>query len=132
MEDIKLDENWQLTRAANGDAPIASDLEEFLQGIRLESMTQEGDLFYDPEYGWSLLDFIQRDDDELTRIEIQDRVRRKMSKHPEVDSSSVSTEVSFSGDVLNIKIIFKRKDSNNAYLMQVALDRIRVEVMEDD
>lgn len=132
MEDIKLDENWQLTRAANGDAPITSDLEEFLQGIRLESMTQEGDLFYDPEYGWSLLDFIQRDDDELTRIEIQDRVRRKMAKHPEVDGSSVNTEVGFSDDILNIKILFKRKDSANIYLMQVALDRVRVEVMEDD
>lgn len=77
MEDIRLDEDWQLTRAADGDAPVVEGLEEFLQEIRLESMTQEGDLFYDSEYGWSLLDFIQRDDSELTRLEIQDRIRRK-------------------------------------------------------
>lgn len=129
MEDIRLDEEWQLTRAANGDAPVASDLEEFLQGIRLESMTQEGDLFYDPDYGWSLLDFIQRDDDEFTRIEIQERVRSKMAKHPEVDGSSVQTQARFSDDTLQVDILFKRLDSSDIYLMSVALDRVRMEVV---
>lgn len=132
MADIKLDEDWQLTRAADGDAPMASGIDEFLQGIKLESMTQEGDLFYDPEYGWSLLDFIQRDDDALTRIEIQERVRSKMSRHPEVDGSSIRTTVNFTDDILQIDIMFKRWDSNNTYLMSVALDRIHVEVIGDD
>lgn len=132
MTDIKLDDDWQLTRAADGDAPMASGSDDFLQGIRLESMTQEGDLFYDPEYGWSLLDFIQRDDDALTRIEIQERVRSKMSRHPEVDGSSIRTMISFADDALQIDIMFKRWDSDNTYLMRVALDRIHVEVIGDD
>ena len=66
-----------LQGAADGDAPVAEGLEEFLQEIRLESMTQEGDLFYDPEYGWSLLDFIQRDDSEADKVGNQDRIRRE-------------------------------------------------------
>lgn len=132
MEDIRLDDDWQLTRAANGDAPLVSEVEEFLQCIRLESMTQEGDLFYDPEYGWSLLDFIQRTDEELTKIEIQERIRRKMSKHPEVRGASIKTEVSFSDDMLRIDVLFKRKDRDDTYLMSVVLDRIRMEVIEGD
>lgn len=132
MTDIKLDDDWQLTRAADGDAPMASDMEEFLQSIRLESLTQEGDLFYDLEYGWSLLDFAQCDDDNLTRIAIQERVRSKMARHPEVDVSSIKTTVYFTDDTLQIDIIFKRQDSDNTYLMGVALDRIRVEVVKDD
>ena len=132
MTDIKLDDNGQLTRAADGDAPMASDMEEFLQSIRLESLTQEGDLFYDLEYGWSLLDFAQCDDDNLTRIAIQERVRSKMARHPEVDGSSIKTTVYFTDDTLQIDIIFKRQDSDNTYLMGVALDRILVEVVKDD
>lgn len=132
MEDIRLDEDWQLTRAADGDAPVASGFEEFLQEIRLESMTQEGDLFYDPEYGWSLLDFIHREDDELTRVEIRERVKSKMARHPEVDGSSVQVTAAFADDVMKLDILFKRVDSSEAYLLSVSLDRIKVEVVEDD
>ncbi len=129
MEDIRLDEDWQLTRAASGDAPVATGVEEFLQCIRLESMTQEGDLFYDPDYGWSLLDFIQRDDDELTRIEIQERVRSKIARHPEVDGASVQTAVHFMDDTLQVSVLFKRIGSGDMYRMNISLDRIRMEVV---
>lgn len=132
MVDIRLDEDWQLTRAANGDAPLASGEEEFLQSIRLESMTQEGDLFYDPAYGWSLLDFLHRTDEELTRIEIQERIRDKMAKRPEVDISSLQTQVYFSDDELRIDILFRRTDGDETYQLGIVLDRIRVEVIDDD
>lgn len=130
MEDIRLDADWQLTRAANGDAPIAKDNEEFLQSIRLESMTQEGDLFYDPDYGWSLLDFIQREDSDLTRLEIQERIRSKMSRRTEVDATTIRIAATFSDDILSIDIVFKRIDSNMEYGFRIDLDRIRVEVIE--
>lgn len=132
MADIRLDDDWQLTRAADGDAPVTEDLEEFLQGIRLESLTQEGDLFYEPEYGWSLLDFAQRDDDDMLHVEVQERIRSKMSRHPEVDSSSIRTELQFTEDILQISIMFKTRSSDSTYLMGVALDRIHVEVINDD
>ena len=45
MTDLKVDDDWQLTRAASGDAPVTEGTDEFLQEIRLESMTQEGALF---------------------------------------------------------------------------------------
>ena len=129
MIDIRVDDDWQLTRAANGDAPVISDNEEFLQSIKLESMTQEGDLFYDLEYGWSLLDFIHSTDSELTRIAIQERIRSKMSRRTEIDISSLQVAVSFQDDVLYADIQFKKIDNDERYLMKVALDRVRMEVI---
>ncbi len=64
--DIKLTDEWQLTQAADGDAPLCSGLECLYQNIALEAVTQKGDLFYDIDFGWSLYDFIQSEDDELT------------------------------------------------------------------
>lgn len=129
MVDLKVDEDWQLTRAANGDAPITSDSEEFLQSIKLESMTQEGDLFYDLEYGWSLLDFIHSTDSELTQTAIQERIRYKMTRRSEVDASSLQICLSFKEDMLHIKIQFKKKDNENVYRMKIALDRVHMEVI---
>lgn len=131
MIDLKVDDDWQLTRAANGDAPLTSGSEELLQSIKLESMTQEGDLFYDLEYGWSLLDFMQSTDSELTKIAIQERIRSKMARRNEVDISSLQIGVSFETDVLEIKIQFRVKKNKELYRLNVSLDRIRVEVMAE-
>ena len=65
--DIRLDEDGQLTQAADGDAPLCSGMDCFLQSIILEAQTQKGELFYDEDFGWSLYDFLQSEDDEITR-----------------------------------------------------------------
>ena len=72
MTDIKLDDEWQLTPAASGDAPLTDDVEGLLQTIRTESITQEGELFYDTDFGWSLLDFIHAQETDLAKIEIEE------------------------------------------------------------
>ena len=131
MTDLKVDDDWQLTRAASGDAPVTDGTDEFLQEIRLESMTQEGDLFYDPEYGWSLLDFLHSTDSPLTRAAIQERVRGKMAKRDEVDISSLLVSVSFGEDTLYIDIQFRKRDSGRTYALKAALDRIRMEVVAE-
>ena len=71
--DIRLSDEWQLTQAADGDAPLCSGLECLYQNIILEALTQPGDLFYDLTFGWGLYDFIQSEDDDLTRLEIAQR-----------------------------------------------------------
>ena len=45
--DIRLDDDWQLTQASTGDAPACSGVDCFLQDIRLEAITQPGELFYE-------------------------------------------------------------------------------------
>ena len=48
--DIRLSDHWQLTQAADGDAPLCSELDCLYQNIVLEALTQPGDLFYDAEW----------------------------------------------------------------------------------
>ena len=68
--DVRLSDEWQLTQAADGDAPLCSDLDCLYQNIILEALTQPGELFYDLTFGWGLYDFIQSEDDDLTRLEV--------------------------------------------------------------
>ncbi|MFR9190646.1 MAG: hypothetical protein ACLVL7_10805 [Anaerotruncus massiliensis (ex Togo et al. 2019)] len=65
--DIRLTDAWELTRAADGDAPLCSGLDCLYQNIILEALTQPGDLFYDAAFGWGLYDFIQSEDGDLVR-----------------------------------------------------------------
>ena len=131
MEDIRLDSSWKLTQAANGDAPVVSGTECLLQDIRLESLTQEGELFYDPDYGWSLLDFLQGEDSKLKRAAIEMRVRQRLSKRTAIDPASIRTVISFLEDALRIQVLFlsaRMEDKTQEYGLEINLDRIRVEV----
>ena len=44
--DIRLSDHWQLTQAADGDAPLCPELDCLYQNIVLEALTQPGDLFF--------------------------------------------------------------------------------------
>lgn len=130
--DIKLDSSWQLTQAATGDAPTVSGFDCIMQDIRLEAMTQAGELFYDEEWGWSLLDFVQSEDDELTIIEVKERIREKLEKREIVDSETISTKVELEGDVLKVFTTFCFIGDSQTYSVSVAVDRVNVEVIEID
>lgn len=127
--DIKLDENWQLTAAANGDAPITSNTDCLIQDIRLEAMSQEGELFYDEDWGWSLLDFLQMQDDDLTKLEIDQRIKTKLSRREEIDSETIATQLTFEDDKVSIKVAFKFINDSTQYNLDIALDRVNVEVV---
>ena len=127
--DIKLDNNWQLTAAANGDAPLLSNADCLIQDIRLEALSQEGELFYDEAWGWSLLDFIQTQDEELTRVEIEQRIRTKLSRREEINHETIKTELSFEDDKITAKVTFKLINDSRQYNLDVVLDRVRAEVV---
>ena len=87
--DIRLTDAWELTRAADGDAPLCSGLDCLYQNIILEALTQPGDLFYDAAFGWGLYDFIQSEDgdldalghDDLSLLKAQPRPLRDFKPH---------------------------------------------------
>lgn len=126
--DVKLNDEWQLTQATNGDAPLVSDLEAFLQDVRLESITQEGELFYDKAYGWSLMDFLQGSDDGFKMLEIKERVKSKLAARPEIDTESISVEVTFEKDLLFIHAYFQIYGLDTVHRIAVSLNRVQVEV----
>lgn len=96
-----------------------------------EAMTEEGELFYEDEegdasYGWSLLDFMQGEYDDFTQMEIQQRIRSKMSKRDYIDAGSIQTTVNFDGHIYHIRIAFRRTDSNSEYNIDIESNGVEV------
>lgn len=127
MVDIKLDDDWQLTPAATGDAPVTDDESGFLQTLQIEALTQEGELFYDEDFGWSLLDFIHQPDNDLTRTEISSRIRRKLTLHEEIVPKSIEITQEWTEELLIILIKFQLI-SGTQQSLTLNLNRVQVEV----
>lgn len=127
MVDIKMSNEWQLTPAATGDAPLTSATEGFLQTLRIEALTQEGDLFYDEKFGWSLLDFMQAEETELNKIEIESRIRRKMALHEEIVAESIEIIQKWGKETLGIQVRFRLTDESE-HTMLIDLNRVEVTV----
>jgi len=130
--DILLAEDWSLTQAADGDAPLCSGLECLYQNIALEAVTQKGDLFYDPDFGWSLYDFIQSEDDELTRLEIAQRARLGLQKREVILSESIEISVDYSDEAFRIFCSFRFAEESTARQLNVVIDAVSVEVISND
>lgn len=129
MTDIKLDGEWQLTPAASGDAPVTDDVEGLLQTIKTESITQEGELFYDTDFGWSLLDFIHAQETELAKIEIESRIKRKLAKYDEIVPDTAEVQQAWKNGVLYIMVSFKLYDGTD-HKVETSLNRIGVEIVD--
>lgn len=130
--DIKLTDEWQLTRAADGDAPLCSGLECLYQNIALEAVTQKGDLFYDLDFGWSLYDFIQSEDDELTRLEIAQRARLGLQKREVILPETIETSVDHVDDAFRLYCSFQFAEESEPRQLNVVIGPVNVEVVNDD
>jgi len=130
--DIRLDDSWQLTQAADGDAPLCSELDCLYQNIVLEALTQPGDLFYDPEWGWGLYEFIQSEYDELTQLEISQRVRNKLQRREVILPESILVNLELREDSLLVCASFQFRDEDDARQLNVTIDPVSVEVVSDD
>lgn len=131
--DLMLDENGQPAVWESRDPALVSDEGCWLQDLKNEAMTEEGELFYEDErgngsYGWGMLDFLQVPYDEFTPTEIQQRIRSKMSKREYIDMRSVQTIVNFDGHVYRIQIVFKRKDRDEEYRIRIESNGVEVVV----
>lgn len=127
MIDILIDNDYQMSVAANRDVMAVSENEELLQNIKIEARTAEGDCFYDSEFGWSLLDFLQAEIDELTTLQIQQRIKEKLKKHTAIDQQTVTIAITEEIDIVYFKVRFEI--AGEKYSMEVNLDRVKAEVM---
>lgn len=126
--DIRLSDEWQLTQAADGDAPLCYDLECLYQNIILEALTQPGDLFYDLSFGWGLYDFIQSEDDELTRLEIAQRARVGLQKREVILPESIQIDVDFEDDAFALRCYFEFDMEETGRTLTVIISAVDVEV----
>jgi hypothetical protein len=127
--DIRLNTDWQLTQAADGDAPLCSDLDCLYQNITLEALTQPGDLFYDEEFGWGLYDFLQSEDSELVRLEIVQRVKGKLEKREVILPGSVSVQIDYMEDTFRLRCGFRFAEEDTDRNLTVIINPVSVEVI---
>lgn len=131
LTDIRLTDDFEIAAAANGDASTVSSNECFIQELRLEALSTEGELFYDKEWGWSLLDFIQTVQDDLIELEIKQRVRTKLLRKNEIIPDSIEIELTFDAnqDSTVIKTRFKLFDEDDYITFDVGLNRVDAKVV---
>ena len=127
--DIRLSDEWALTQATDGDAPLCSGLECLYQNIILEALTQPGDLFYDPSFGWGLYDFIQSEDDELTRLEIAQRARVGLQKREVVLAETIDVSVDFEDDTARLYCSFQLAGETAPRQLNIVISAVDVEVL---
>lgn len=128
--DIKLNADWQPVPEASGDfLQTVGQYECLMQELALEALTQEGDLFTDEYFGWSLLDFIHSEVDSLLEIEIKQRIKGKLSWYDEINASSIKIEMKLSEDKHMISVGFKFIGDEDIYKLQLQLDRVNAEVV---
>lgn len=129
--DDMLDVDGQPTAGTDGQSELAEDDMCWLQDLKNEALTEEGELFYEDEegngsYGFGMLDFGQEEFDEFTKLEIQQRIRSKMSKRSYIDAASINIDVSFEGHSYKARVTFKRNDSNTVYGISIESDGVEV------
>lgn len=127
--DIILDGEFQ--PVTKSDFELTTEKEGLLQIIKVEAVTQKGELFYDEDYGWSLYDFVKVSYDELTQAEIIQRCNTQMSNYEFVNQDTVEVDLNFKDDVLKIVIQFKLLGYDEYYRLTIGLlDRVEIEVSE--
>lgn len=129
--DLLLDEGGQPVSDGSGDVALVSEDDCWLQDLKNEAITEEGELFYEDEegndsYGWGLLDFLQCEGDDFLLIEIKQRIYAKMTKRNYIDAGSIQSDISFDGHRYHIRITFKRIDSSEEYNIDIQSDGVEV------
>ena len=116
--DLMMDDQGQPVISAAGESQMVSGIDCFLQDVRNEAVTTEGECFWDVDYGWSMLDFLHQEQDELLQIRISNRVKQKLSRRSEINQQSISVAVTFlNNDVTEVKVAFKIKNSDICYML---------------
>lgn len=127
--DIRLTDEWQLTRAADGDAPLCSGLECLFQNIALEAVTQPGDLFYDESFGWGLYEFLGSEDDALTRLELMQRARVNLQKREVIRPETIQVSSEYTDDAVRLCCSFQFAGENETRALNVVVGAVSVEVV---
>ena len=128
--DLMMDDQGQPVISAAGESQMVSGIDCFLQDVRNEAVTTEGECFWDADYGWSMLDFLHQEQDELLQIRISNRVKQKLSRRSEINQQSIRVVVAFlNNDVTEVKVAFKIKNSDVSYEIDLNVDGVETEVV---
>ena len=92
---------------------------------------QPGDLFYDPDFGWGLYDFLGSEDDELTRLEMTQRARANLKKREVILPETIAVSVSYEDDLFRLCCSFQFSDESDARQLDLVIGAVDVEVVTE-
>lgn len=129
--DILLDKNGQPVIDSNGDFTIVSGNDCWKQDLRLETETEQGELFYETAdgadaYGFGMSDFSNAEYDDLTVMEIEQRVRDKLSKRTYIDSRTIKQNVTYENGQYVNQATFSIQDSRAEYNIELSSEKVEV------
>ena len=93
MEDILIDNEGNFVQAADGDAQTVSDYDCLVQDIKHRLLTYLGDLWLHEEYGCRIRDFIQAENNELNRLELEQMIRLTIKDEELINPESIRVSV---------------------------------------
>lgn len=131
--DIKLDSSGQPVIDKNGDFATVKGDECWQQDLRMEGITEEGELFYEDEdgdesYGFGLLDFSHAENDEFTQTEIMQRIRGKLAKRTYVDMAKTTQEIVFKNGIYHNKVAISTNNSDDEYNIELSTEEVEVDI----
>ena len=122
--DIMLDPNGQPVADSSGDFKTVSGDACWEQDLRLEALTEPGELFYEDEngdeaYGFGLLDFSHAENDEFTQ-------KDKLSKRTYLDQRKTRQKISFENGVFRDYVAVSKQDAVDEYNVELTTEEVEV------
>ncbi|MCP4162603.1 MAG: GPW/gp25 family protein [Deltaproteobacteria bacterium] len=121
-QDVKLDSNFQVVSAANGEVVLTEGSETGVQDIRLRFKTPKGSLFYDPDYGSELFKYYYAENTKGNRLGIVSEIRSCLNADPMVKHNSVKAAVKSwdeKGVVVDFSWVFIGEDSEHNKVLSI-------------
>lgn len=110
--DIGFDEDF--ITLPTGDVETVDGRKCLLQDIRHRLITPRGDLWAHPEYGVRVYEFLQDEDTEINRLDLQQMIAGEIEQDPRVVPGSASVEViSWDRDRIRLRATFQPVDDGN-------------------
>lgn len=128
--DIYLNESYQPEIPANGDFRLIAGNDCLFQGLCVEAVSVEGDLWYDLNWGWSLIDFLNAQQDELILLEVEQRCRQKLKTHEEIAVESILVSVEWGVESTNVAIAFRFIDELEQRSLNIKIGKTEIEVTD--
>jgi len=100
-----LDEKGNFVAAADGDAETVDGIDCLAQDVKHLLLTFPGDLWTNEDYGVGLQQFIQAEDTELNRLEIEQMIKMALAEDDRIDPESIKVSfISWERDKIKLAV----------------------------
>jgi len=129
MEDILIDSDGNFVATANGDVTTITGLPCLVQDISHRLMTYPGDLWLHGAYGSKIVQYIQSENNELNRLELEQEIRLALMQDEKIDPETIQVEIrSWDRETIYIRAIVTPVDDYNDDLTEEEAAQVAIEI----